>query len=102
MLLLVSGRGLNITENSIVIQVADVPLQPLPHEPQTCQQNFCMVNYRFNNKLTILTMIWVHEEVREGFVEDLDGVFYTTWHTEERMKGSSGILDILYATSKEV
>ena len=63
--LLVSGRELDLTEDNIATQVADILLQPLLHKLQACQQNFCMMSCGLNNKLFILATIWVHEEVGE-------------------------------------
>ena len=40
----------DLTENSIVIQVADILLQPLPHEPEARKQNLYMMNFRLYKK----------------------------------------------------
>ena len=52
-------------EISIVIQVTDVPLQPLFHQIEARKQHLCVMNRGVHKESSVLTPLGVHEEVRE-------------------------------------
>ena len=46
---------LNLAEDSMVIQLADVPLQPLFHHIETCKHDLFVVDKRVNKELVVGT-----------------------------------------------
>jgi hypothetical protein len=90
--LLVSGKVLDLTEDGIVIQVANILLQLLLHELRHASRisawraagsttNF-LSSQRFGSMRKSGNDLW----------KILNGIFYAPWYVEERMKRSNGIL----------
>jgi len=85
-LLPMSGKIINFTENSIAVQVADVPSQPLLHQIKAREQNLSVMNWGVHKESGVLASLGICEEVGEGFVEDTDGVDHLVRNEENGME----------------
>jgi hypothetical protein len=64
-ILLASRQILDRTKKSVVIQVANVPLQLFPHQAEARKQKFSVMNSGLDKKSVDFAPVGVREEVRE-------------------------------------
>ena len=83
-----SRKIINTAEVSIVIQATNVPFSKLSiHQIEAKEQDFCVMGCRVHKELDrVLAPSTIHEEVREGFVKNVNGGFYAIWDEEERVE----------------
>ena len=63
--LLVRFQTLDLFEDGIILQVANIPLQLLPHQLKAGKENVFMMDQRINEKLLVFTPLLICQEVRE-------------------------------------
>jgi len=56
-----------------------------------------MVNWWIYEESFIFASSWVHKEVREWFVEHLDGITLIVWEEEDRMQRTESDRDIRHS-----